>query len=205
MTGAVTCVIVDDHSVVREGLRLRLAHSNGIDVVGECSTGRDAVDLVRTSGADVALLDIDLPDTDGITLTRQIVELELSTRIVIFSATTDHTLIKRAFDAGALGFVGKEARVNVVEDAIQAVTDGTRYLDPAVAARMMTAEQTALSGRELDVLQLMADGLTNAQIAQQLSLSEDTVKTHISTILRKTETSGRAGAVAEAFRRRLVR
>lgn len=200
-----TCVIVDDHDVVRTGLRLRLEHDGVVRIVGDAPDGTGALALVRATKPDVALLDISLPGMDGVEVAAQLRDEGHATRIVMFSATIDHALIQRAFAAGAAGFIGKDAHLDVVASGIRTVLNGQRFVDPAVAAELLDEGGQALSTRELQTLQMMADGLTNSAIAKQLSLADDTVKAHVSSILKKLDATSRTAAVATAFRRSMVR
>lgn len=204
MTESVTCIIIDDHAVVREGLRVRLEQEGVVRVVGEAGSGEEAIDQLRSHQPDVALLDVAIPGFDGLEVARRAAEESISTRLIIFSATIDHTLIQRAFAVGALGFIGKDAKLDIVASAIRTVMSGKRFVDPAVAAELLDEAGQALTEREQKTLQLMADGLTNIGIAKELSLAEDTVKAHVSSVLRKLDASSRTAAVATAFRQNIV-
>jgi two-component system response regulator DesR len=150
------------------------------------------------------MLDVHVPAPDGIEIARTLRGEGVPTECIVFSATIDATLIRKAFDAGVSGFVSKDATLDIVTAGIRAVLAGQRFVDPSVAADLLTEAGNPLSSREQQVLQLMANGLTNGEIGRQLCVADDTVKAHISTILRKLDSSGRTGAVAEAFRRNLV-
>ncbi len=187
-------VIGDDHAVVREGLRRILDDRDDIKVVGEAANGAEAVELVREHGPDVVLLDISMPEKDGIDATRDIVDLRGPTSVLILTMHTDEHYALRALRAGALGFVLKDTKAEELILAIRRVNDGHRYL-PANLERSFAekylepepADQRAssLSKREFEVLCLLAMGLTNREIADKLTISIKTVDSHRRHVLKK--------------------
>ena len=200
-----TCVIVDDHDIVRLGLKVRLEHDGVVSVVGDAETGDEGLALLRDHRPDVALIDFRIPGgVDGLDIASAVSRERLGTRVIMYSATADRALVRRAFAAGAYGFVAKHARLDIITSAVLSVMEGHRFVDPLIAADLLAKPASDLSVRELQVLQLLADGCTNSKIGLSLSLAEDTVKSQVTAILRKLGVSGRTEAVAEAFRRDLV-
>jgi DNA-binding NarL/FixJ family response regulator len=204
MTRRRTCVIADDHMIVRDGIRMRLASDPSVEITGEASDGREALDLITELEPDVALLDLRMPTLDGFEVAMAVRAAELSTRIVIYSGLASPQLLERGFEAGIDGFVGKESHREVLFAAIDLVCRGERFVDPTVAARMIGSERKMLSAREQEVLALMADGLPNPVIAERLGIAPETVRNHVSAVLRKLEASSRTAAVSKAFRTALL-
>jgi len=187
--------IGDDHSLVREGLR-RILHERGyIEIVGEAANGIEAVELVRKKKPDVILLDISMPEKDGIDATRDIVAMEGSTtKVLILTMHTDEHYALRALRAGAHGFILKDAKAEELVNAIRRVKDGKRYLpsdlERSFAERYLEPEPSGqparnLSNREFEVMCMLAMGLTNREIADKLAISVKTVDTHRSHVLKK--------------------
>jgi DNA-binding NarL/FixJ family response regulator len=198
-----SCVIVDDHEVVRAGTRARLAEIEWIDVVGEAGTVGDALELIRATRPHVALVDMRLPGgSSGTSLVRELLRARLETRAVLYSGFVSEGLAQQALAAGAWGFVLKDSPLSCVVDALRSARDGRRYLDPAVASDVLHDDGAprALSGRELQVLLRMADGEQNATIAHDLRISAETVKAHVSNILEKLGVHSRTAAVSRALR-----
>jgi DNA-binding NarL/FixJ family response regulator len=191
---AIGVFLADDHAVVREGLRLVLEAHPDIRVLGEASDGRGAVSEVRRLLPDVVIMDIAMPQSNGIEATLRLRELVPSAKVVILSmhSTTEH--IFRALRAGALGYLLKESAGAEVVDAVRAVHAGGRYLSQKIAAHVVddylregqpASPLQALSRRELEVVQLVAEGKTSAEIAALLSLSPKTVETYRSRLMQK--------------------
>jgi two-component system nitrate/nitrite response regulator NarL len=197
-------LLVDDHPALRAGIRLQLESGLVATVVGEASDGSSALAEIERLRPDVALVDLRMPGMDGLDLTRTVVRDELGTRIVLLSALTEPHLVRSALDAGAWGYVGKEAPLDVICDAIAAVGTGTRYIDPTLLAALVGPTANQLTPREREVLQLAADGHQNKVIALELGLGDETVKTHLSTIMRKLDAASRTEAVAFALRRSII-
>ncbi|MCW2927264.1 MAG: two component transcriptional regulator, LuxR family [Thermoleophilia bacterium] len=201
-----TCAIVDDHEVVREGIRLRLEATDWIEMVGEASSCTSAGELIRRTRPSLVLMDIRLPDGDGAQLAAELGAEGLGTRFVLYSGSATTAQAEQALEAGVFGFVLKDSPVGMVLDALTAARDGRRYIDPTIAADMMSPSGgRPLSPRELEILALMADGGQNASIAFQLGISAETVKAHVSNILAKCEADSRTHAVAKALREGIIR
>ena len=184
-------LLVDDHAVMREGLAALLTAA-GIDVIGTASNGREAVRLARELTPDVVVMDISMPDLNGIEAARQIRVRAPSVRIVILSMHANREHVHQALSAGATGYVLKEAAATEVVTAVRAVAAGRRYLSPAIEAAMLEAGGSAtrgplesLSTRERQVLQLVVEGGSSAEIARTVHLSPKTVETYRSRLMKK--------------------
>jgi DNA-binding NarL/FixJ family response regulator len=214
-SGAIRCLLVDDHEVVRVGLRAVLSAAPDVRVVAEAGTAAEAVRMAAELHPDVAVMDVRLPDGSGIEACRDIRGDWPETRVLILSAYSDEEALFSAILAGAAGYLLKQARGSEVLQAVRAVHAGGSLLDPAVTARVLqrlravaaprpadpTAELTALDRRILDML---ADGRTNREIASALFVSETTAKHYVSGILRKLEVTRRSEAAAVWARARPV-
>lgn len=201
---ATTVVVADDHDAVRLGVRMRLDAEPGLLVVAEAADGAQAVAVIREHAPNVALVDLRMPGMGGIEVIEAIAGDSSPTRIILLSATTDAHLVQRALDAGAAGYVGKESPLQTMVSAVQQVALGNRYVDPALVADLLQAEGDRLSPRELEVLTLASNGMQNKVIAARLGISEETIKSHVSTIIRKLDAGSRTEAVATALRRHLI-
>jgi DNA-binding NarL/FixJ family response regulator len=205
--------IADDHSLVRQGLRRYLETADDIEVVGEASNGREAVVLAERTKPDVAIVDIRMPDMDGIEAARAIRDKVPDTRVVILTAYDERHFVVEAVRAGARGYVLKTREAEQLIQTVRLVAEGNMVIDPqlvvAVADELSAAKERdrsaeTLTERELEVLQLLAFGHTNRDIGQKLFISPDTVKTHLEHIFQKLGANDRTAAVAEALRRRLI-
>jgi two-component system nitrate/nitrite response regulator NarL len=208
---AIRVVVVDDHPFFRDGLSRGLRQSGYLEVVGEAGTGREGLDLIRSVGPDVAVLDYQMPDLDGLDVVHAVVRDGLATRTLVLSALTDSAVVFRALQEGANGYLSKEARRSEIVDAVIEVARGGTVVPPELAAGL--AEQIrrrghgdlpVLSPRELQVLQGFARGLSIPALAAELYLGPSTVKTHTQRLYEKLGVSDRAAAVAEAMRRGLL-
>ena len=199
-----TCVIADDHVIVRDGIRMRLGPDSAVEIVGEAADGTKALELLRSLQPDIALIDLRMPGLDGFEVAAAARDEGLPTRIIIYSALASPQLLERGFEAGISGYIGKESHREVLFSAIEVVAQGERFVDPTVAARMIGPKDAALTTREEGVLALMADGLGNNAIAERLELAPETVRHHVSAVMRKLEASSRTEAVSTAFRRSLL-
>jgi NarL family two-component system response regulator LiaR len=210
VTAAIRVLLVDDHPVVRQGLRALLSTQDGIEVVGEAGDGDVAVSAAERLSPDVVLMDVVMPAMDGVEALRRIVERRPQTRVVMLTSYADERRAMEAVDAGASGFLLKDASPRDVVSAIRAAHRGEAVLHPAVAAKLLAerrrppAAHSNLTPRELEVLRLVARGLQNKRIASELHLSEKTVKTHVSAVLRKLDVTDRTQAAMYAVRERLV-
>ncbi len=200
---AVRVVLVDDHPVVRAGIIGMLAAEPDIDVVGEASTGNGALRVVAALDPDVVLMDLRMPDLDGVEATRLLRERDNPPRVVILTTYDTDADILRAVEAGATGYLLKDAPRQELAEAVRAAARGQTVLSPPVAAklvsRMRGADTTALTSREIDVLGLVARGLTNAQIGRALLIAEATVKTHLLRAFAKLGVDDRTAAVTTAI------
>ena len=209
-------LIVDDQSLVRTGFRLILSGEPGIEVVGEARDGAEATALAAELTPDVVLMDVRMPDVDGIEATRRIVVDETSPRVLVLTTFDLDDIVYDALRAGASGFLLKDAPEERLLTAIQVVAEGGSLFAPSVTRRLIeefsrrvpTAPPPAfedLTTRELEVLRLLAQGRSNAEIATHLVVSEHTVKTHVAHILQKLDLRDRTQAVVVAYESGLVR
>ncbi|MGH2633651.1 MAG: response regulator [Tepidiformaceae bacterium] len=213
-------VVVDDQSLVRTGFRLVLQSEPGIEVVGEAEDGVGAVQVVRENRPDVILMDVRMPRMDGIESTRRILALQLQPppHIVMLTTFDMDEYVYEAFKAGASGFLLKDVSPERLVEAIRAVASGDTLLSPAVTRRLVESfllkrpptpkandAAASLTAREQEVLRLVARGLTNAEIAHELVVSEATVKTHVASVLGKLGLRDRVQAVVFAYEHDIVR
>ena len=213
----VTVIVADDQSAVREGLVLLLGTLPGIVVAGEAPDGNAAVEVVAATRPRVVLMDLNMPGCDGVTATRRITAEYPGTRVVVLTTYADDASIIGALQAGALGFLTKDASRAEIGRAIQAAAAGQAVLDPGVQRRLLAAvtrapepstgspgtpsEDDELTPREAEVLRLIAAGQSNREIARTLFVSEATVKTHVNRIFAKTGSRDRAQATRYAYTR----
>jgi two-component system response regulator NreC len=204
---SIRVLIVDDHAVVRAGLRLLLDAEDDIEVVGEAANAREAVFEARSTKPDVVLMDVVMPGESGIDVTPQLLHEEPGSRVLVLSMQDDPSYVREAFAAGASGYVLKEAADEEVVSAVREIADGGRYVHPALGARMVAAEAEEraaaeadpLSEREREVLRLLALGHTNQEIAEQLYISVRTAESHRAHIMQKLRLSTRAELVRYAL------
>jgi NarL family two-component system response regulator LiaR len=202
-------LIADDHEVVRQGLRTFLEIDPELEVVGEAADGREAVRLAHRLRPDVVLMDLLMPELDGIVAT-QLIRQELpDTEVMALTSVLEDASVVGAVRAGAIGYLLKDTRAKELRQAIKAAAAGQVQLSPEAAARLMREvvapeRPEVLSQRETDVLRLLAHGLANKEIAQRLSITEKTVKTHVSSILGKLGVQSRTQAALYAGRIGLV-
>jgi len=198
-------LIVDDHAVVRAGLRLLLEREDDLEVLGEAGDAREAVFLTRRHKPSVILLDVSLPGRNGVDVIAELLQDSPESRVLMLSMEDDPSYVRRAFAAGASGYVLKEAVEADVVQAIRKVADGEQYVHPALGARLVAppvatgADQDPLSDREREVLSLLALGHTNHEIAEELVVSVRTVESHRSHILSKLRLATRAELVRYAL------
>jgi DNA-binding NarL/FixJ family response regulator len=221
--GTVRVLVADDQQVVRDGLCLLLGLLPGIEVIGAAIDGTDAVRQAMTAAPDVVLMDLNMPNCDGVEATRRIVSRQPDVRVVVLTAFSDDDSVFAALHAGARGFLTKNASAGEILQAISAVRAGDAQLDPSVQRRLVEAVvsggpprgpgpgaarasprdlvSNGLTQREIEVLTEIAAGLSNAEIASKFRISGATVKTHINHLLTKTGMRDRAQLVCYAFRR----
>lgn len=204
---SVTVVLVDDHPVVRNGLRAWLESRAGIEVVGEAATARDAVSLVAATGPGVVVLDLRLPDGSGLDVLRQVRTGRPPPGVLVLTSFGDDADIVAAVEAGADGFLHKDAAPAEIEAAVRAVARGETALSARATAALVRgvrnrrpAAVDALTPREREVLGLLAEGRSNAEIAAALTIATKTVKTHVSSILTKLDVDDRTQAALAAVR-----
>ncbi|OZF31597.1 DNA-binding response regulator [Rhodococcus sp. 14-2496-1d] len=210
----ITVLIADDQPVVRQGFELFLAGHPDIEVVGHASSGRHAVQQVSALRPDVVLMDIRMPNGDGLTATREILAQFESVRVIVVTTFDLDEYVFATLDSGASGFLLKDADPDELADAVVTVADGGAVLSPRLTPRLMTefarrgrpirttpvAQQHDLSLREMEVVRLLAEGLGNNEIARSLQVEQSTVKTHIGNICRKLEVNTRVHVVIWAYR-----
>jgi DNA-binding NarL/FixJ family response regulator len=204
---SVRVLIVDDHAVVRSGLTLVIAAEDGLEVVGEAGSAREAIFEARALKPDVILLDVVMPDQSGLDVLPTLLHEQPQARVLVLSMQDDPQYVRRAFAEGASGYVLKEAADTEVVAAIREVAGGGRYVHPELGARLITAEaeeerrsaEDPLSDREREVLRLLALGHTNQEIAKQLYISIRTAETHRAHIMQKLRLSTRAELVRYAI------
>ncbi len=205
MTLPIRVLIADDHFVARFGLRGLVSDQPDMEVVGEAKTGAEAVTLYRQIRPDVVLMDIRMPDLDGIQATLAISRDDAGARILIVSSYDTEADVQKVHAAGAAGYVMKEAEPDELLQAIRTVAGGGRHVPPAIAARLAVgATQIQPSPRDLEIVQLIGDGLSNKQIAEKLDLTAGTVRIYVSQILGRLGAANRAEAVTIALRRGLI-
>jgi two-component system, NarL family, response regulator LiaR len=215
MSVPITVLLVDDHGIVRSGVRSYLDTQKDIQVVGEAGSGREAVEMVVNLIPDVVLMDLIMPDMDGVEATWRTRRASPRTQVIVLTSFHEDTHIFPAIKAGALSYILKDIGPEELADAIRAAAQGDAVIHPRVASRLIEELRgdrdkpanpfTDLSERELEVLRLISGGLSNSAIAEQLVLSEKTVKGHVSNILNKLHLSDRTQAAVLAWREGLVR
>lgn len=206
----VRVVLADDHPFYRDGVARAMTLTSRFDVVAEAGTGREAIDAIRREQPDVALVDFEMPDLDGLAVVHAVVRDGLPTRVLLLSAHTDGPLVYNALEQGAAGYLAKDARRSEILDAAAKVARGETVVPPELAAglareiRLRSDPSRLLSERELQVLQGFARGLSVPQVAAELLIGASTVKTHTQRLYEKLGVSDRAAAVAEGMRRGLL-
>ena len=201
-------LIADDHPVVRDGLSGMFAADPGFTVLGEATDGAEAVRMAAALAPDVILMDLRMPGMDGLTAITELARRGIDARVLVLTTYDTDSYVLPAIEAGATGYLLKDAPRAELLRAVRAAAAGQSVLSPSVASRLMTRVRTPgaepLSKRELEVLELVAAGTTNREAAAKLFISEATVKTHLLNIYGKLGVSDRAAAVGEAFKRGLL-
>jgi DNA-binding NarL/FixJ family response regulator len=208
-------VLVDDHDLLRRGIKTMLESEADIEVVGEASDGADALPLVEEAVPDVVLIDVIMPNKDGIEATREIKEAFPNVGVVVLSGHDERQFLFDALKAGASGYILKTADLEEVVATVRSAARGEAKLDPALATQVLSEFQAyqkaevaevyqPLTPRERQILKLMSEGLPNKTIASRLKISERTVTTHVANIYAKLHVNNRVSAIQEAMRRRLL-
>jgi two-component system response regulator DevR len=211
MTDPLKVMLADDHEVVRQGLRALLEAETDIDIVAEADSGKQAIDMARIHTPDIVVMDVRMPDVNGIEACRQIRDDRPETQVIMLTSFSDDEALFNSIMAGAAGFVLKQIRGGDLVDAIRTVGGGQSLLDPGVTARVLDRLRKAkieekdpklarLSPQEERILDMIAEGLTNREIAERIHLSDKTVKNYVSTILQKLEVARRAEAASYVAR-----
>jgi two-component system response regulator DegU len=216
MSMTIRLVLADDHRMLREGLRRSMA-DEGFDVVGEAADGEEAVKLCADLHPDVVLMDVTMPDVDGVQATARIRGANPEIRVVMLTMHADEAVIASAIRAGASGYLVKDCSTDEIAEAVRLAADDDAALSPGLAASMLhevrklqpaasAAEaERAVTKREEEVLQLIADGCSTSEVAQQLYISQKTVKNHLASIYQKLDARDRTQAVLRAVRMGIVR
>ena len=213
MAKPIRILIADDHAIVREGQRALIETEPGMEVVGEAADGIEAVEKARTLQPDVILLDLQMPRMSGVEAIREIKAHDAAARILVLTSFAEDEMVYAAIKTGALGYLLKDASPQQILDAIREVYRGEPSMPPVIAHKLMSELQRTsslpltedpLTERELEVLKLVAQGLPNLKIAEQLVISERTVRTHVSNILSKLHLANRTQAALYALREGLT-
>ena len=213
MVDPIRVLIVDDHAVVRQGLKAFLRVQDGIEFVGEAENGEEAIERAGELEPDVIMMDLVMPGMGGVETMRKLRELGSDARVIVLTSFAEDDQVIAAVKAGAAGYLLKDVRPDELASAIRTVHEGDALLHPLVAAKLMSKVADAGSGetkpdtltaRELDVLKDIARGMSNKEIAADLGVAEKTVKTHVSSILRKLQLADRTQAALYAVRERIV-
>ncbi|HEX4997888.1 MAG TPA: response regulator transcription factor [Terriglobia bacterium] len=209
-------LIADDHGIVRKGLRLQLEQDNGFEVVGEAAEGREAVRFSDELAPDIVLMDVAMPNLNGIQATAQMIKKNPHVGVIILSMYSDETYITRALAAGAKGYLLKEDADRDLHSAVRSVAQGKRFFSPAIAStlradymrelqqRGLEDSYELLTEREKEVLQLLAEGKANKEVASMLNLSISTVETHRTRLMQKLNLHSSAEIVLYAVRKRII-
>ena len=211
----VRVVLVDDHDLVRRGMRTMLETDDSVEVVGEAKDGSEALPVVEETFPDVVLVDVVMPNVDGIAATSQIKEAFPHIGVVVLSGHDERQFVFDALKAGASGYLLKTADLDEVLETVKSVASGQAKIDPDLATKLLSEFQSyqntdvsdvyqPLTPRETEILQLMSEGLPNKTIATRLSISERTVTTHVANIYAKLQVNNRVSAIQEAMRRRIL-
>jgi two-component system, NarL family, response regulator LiaR len=210
MAEKITVLIVDDHPIVRQGLRQLLDVQDDLEVVAEAEDGQSAIERIADLLPDVVLMDLVMPGINGVDATRQIREISPHTQVVVLTSHHEDALVFPAIKAGALSYLLKSSLPEEVIEAVRAAARHEARLDPRIAKRLMqeisgdAPSLESLTPREFEVLKLIAQGQDNRQIASSLVISEKTVKTHVSNLLSKLQMADRTQAAIYAIRQRIV-
>lgn len=212
---SIRLLIADDHKLMREGLRALLSGESDIEVIGEASNGREIVKMVEDSSPEIVLMDISMPQLNGIDATRQIEDLSGNTRVIALSMHADRLFVQGVLKAGATGYILKDSAFEELAQAVRAVSNGQMYLSPGVAGVVVegflktngppVADEVSLTAREREVLQLVTKGTSTRDIATQLHISVKTVETHRRQLMKKLDLYTVAELTKYAIRNGLTR
>lgn len=203
-------MLVDDHTMLRQGLR-RSLETEGIPVIAEASNGEEAIKIALDTKPNVVLMDVSMPQIDGIEATRRLVQADARQRVVILTMHIDREVIERAMKAGAVGYMTKDSSVKEVVMAIKLAANGDRILSPRLAEVMLQEAKkeegpvSLLSPREEELLQHIADGLATSEVAEKMYISQKTVKNHLASIYEKLQARDRTQAVLMAVKMGIVK
>jgi DNA-binding NarL/FixJ family response regulator len=202
------CVIADDHPAIIEAVTRYLADVDDVEIVARAQNGDEALRLIEEHAPDVAVVDIRMPGVGGIDIARRLSGEGSKTAVILYTGHSERSLLLEALDAGARGFLVKEAPLDDLARAIRTICGGGTYVDPALAG-LLAGPQAAerlptVTKREREILRLLADGMRNEQVARQLSISPLTVRSHVKNAMRKLEADTRTEAVAKALRESLI-
>jgi DNA-binding NarL/FixJ family response regulator len=212
MIKKINVLIADDHAMLRQGIKQILELESDIAVVAQASNGDEAVKLARTYTPDVILMDINMPGTNGLQAIKEIKEEKLTSKIIVLTIHEDREYLFKTLQMGAEGYVLKDAEPSVLIDAIRNVNRGQSFIQPNMTKELVKEfnrvtlhekernEDNNLTSREIEVLELIAEGMINKEIAKQLYISEKTVKNHVSNIFKKLDVSDRTQAAIYAFK-----
>ena len=214
VSNPIRILICDDHGLFSEGIKAILRNEQGIEVVGEVRDGRQAVEKVKELRPDVVLMDVSMPDLSGFEATRRVHEADLTVKVLMLTMHDEEELVARCLEAGAAGYIIKDAPATQLIYAIETVMKGERYLSPVVLKKVVAGyvknskrPQTSydrLSAREREILKLLAEGLTVKEIASRLNLSVKTVDVHKYNLMRKIDVHDRAELIRYAIQKRLI-
>ncbi len=203
-----TCVIADDHPAIIDAVSRYFEDVEDVEIVGRAQNGDQALQLIEEQAPDVAVVDVRMPVTGGIDIARRLSAEGSKTAVILYTGHSERSLLLEALDAGARGFLVKEAPLDDLARAIRTICEGGTYVDPALAAVVAGPEAAerlpALTKREREVLRLLADGMQNEQVARELSISPLTVRSHVKNAMSKLEADTRTEAVAKALRESLI-
>ena len=213
--GAIRLVVVDDHAIVRQGLIKLIEMNSEFKVMAEGSNGREAIELVNIHKPDIVLMDLNMPDMDGIEACREITKCDAVSKVIALTVCEEIDKITEALAAGAKGYILKNTDLESLTRIIKGVSEGKAYIDPAVATGLIDRytdyarqaeirDASPLSARETEVLGLVSKGKTNREIAGELYISEKTVKNHVTNILRKLDATDRTEASVVAMKRNII-
>jgi DNA-binding NarL/FixJ family response regulator len=214
MDSKIKVIIADDHEIFRKGLKLILSRLKYVNLVGEAENGKEAIEIIRKKNADIILMDIEMPEMNGIEATRKILEIRPQVKIVALTMFNDERYIEDMLDAGAKGFLLKNTTKQVLDRALRTIDEGNNYYSDELFSfftKKIAGEKSqkdielALTKREKEILQLICEGLNNEEIASRLSISERTVIGHKSNLLAKTNCKSTPSLISYSIKNKIVR